>query len=114
RAAAHVGGKIERLEQRDEIDRAPLERGAGAGQRQLIDDEIALGDTALAQTALHALAERQEARAKLIGVRAPTQNEAGRVELLVLDRRRRDDPAVAHGEAQLAIGEDAVTHARSS
>src|SRR5206468_10787584 len=114
RRAAKVGRQIERLEQGHEALGAALERGAGSARRQLVDDEVALGQAALAETALHALPERQEARAKLIGVGPEPQVEAGRLELLVVERDRRHDPAVAHREAQLAIREDALTHARSS
>src|SRR5262249_15605880 len=103
RAAADVVGQRGRLEKRDEVHPATLKRHARARPRQLVDHKIALGETALTQTALHGLAKWQEARSQLIRLRTQPEVQARRLELAVIDAVRRRDPAVANSRAKLAI-----------
>ena len=78
-----------------------------ARQRDAVDDEIALVEASLAQPALHRLAERQEARAQLVGERSQTEVEARRLELLVAQRCGRGDPPRLDRRAQGHIRQDA-------
>ena len=91
---AHVARQRQRLQQRHQVHRAALQRGA----RRPATAGRSRGrcrSRSVAQPGLHRLAKRQEARAELVGDRAQAKVEAGRLELRVVERRRRRDPARA-------------------
>ena len=83
RAPAHIAGQRQRFQQRHQVHRAALQRGA-LGQGHAVDHEVGVA----VESTLDRLAERQEAGAQLIGERSQAKIEARRLELLVAERRR--------------------------
>ena len=99
-AAAISGGKARLSKQRHDIDAAGLQHGAGV-KRDRVQFQF-----------VDALADRrfrsgQETRPHPVGDRTQAQVDAGRLNLVGVERDRRDDGAARNQRGNHAVGQDA-------